>query len=256
MDEQEHFLHSSVAREEKCFSSQGGLPRGERCLCLTVPSEEERSRLDRFLSEHLRGEVVSREKIKRAIREGGCRIDGNPCTDTSFRLTAGQCVMLTFQIPSSSVTPEEGDLSILYQDDWLAIVNKPAGLTVHPAPSCPEGTLVHRLVAHFPSLRAQEGVRPGIVHRLDKDTSGLICIALTEEARLRLSAAFAEREIHKEYLALVQGQPAPSGIVDEPLGRDPKSKVKVAVVKNGRPARSEWRVLFRGPGYSLVAVRI
>ncbi|MEI3478794.1 MAG: RNA pseudouridine synthase [Bilophila sp.] len=111
---------------------------------------------------------------------------------------------------------------------------------------------MHRLVARFPSLRAQEGFRPGIVHRLDKDTSGLICVALTEEARLRLAEAFAERRIRKEYLALVRGVPPATGLVDAPLGRHPTVKVKVAVVKNGKEARSEWRVLHKGRQYALL----
>ena len=240
------------------MSQKGGriMEEQERRVTLTVPPEAGRIRLDRFLGEALRNEDVSREKVKRAIRDGGCRVDGDICLETSLRLGAGQYVELILRMPPSSVSPEAGDLSILYQDAYLAVVNKPAGLTVHPAPSCPEGTLVHRLVAHFPSLREQEGFRPGIVHRLDKDTSGLICVALTEEARLRLSGAFAAREVRKEYLALVQGDPPATGIVDEPLGRHPSIKVKVAVVKNGKPARSEWRVLHRGPGYALLAVRI
>lgn len=222
----------------------------------TLTVEEGRTRLDRFLGEALREQDVSREKIKRAIRDGGCLVDGSTCTDVSAKVGPGQRVELRMEAEPTSVQPEEGDLEILYQDEWIAVLNKPAGMTVHPAPSCPEGTLVHRLVARFPSLRAQEGFRPGIVHRLDKDTSGLICVALTEEARLRLSEAFAEREIRKEYLALVQGVPAPTGEVDAPLGRHPTVKVKVAVVKNGREARSAWRVLRKGRGYALLGVRI
>jgi len=215
-----------------------------------------RVRLDRFLGEALREQDVSREKVKRAIRDGGCLVDGAVCTDVSAKVGAGQSIELRMEAEPTSVQPEEGELEILYQDAWLAVLNKPAGMTVHPAPSCPDGTLVHRLVARFPSLRAQEGFRPGIVHRLDKDTSGLICVALTEEARMRLSEAFAAREIRKEYLALVQGVPAPAGTVDAPLGRHPTVKVKVAVAKNGKEARSEWRVLHKGQGYSLLGVRI
>lgn len=222
----------------------------------TFTVEEGRIRLDRFLGEALREQDVSREKVKRAIREGGCLVDGAPCSDASAKVRAGQCVVLRMESEPSRVEPEEGELTVLYQDGYLAVINKPAGLTVHPAPSCPEGTLVHRLVARFPSLRAQEGFRPGIVHRLDKDTSGLICVALTEEARLRLAEAFAERRIRKEYLALVRGVPQNAGLVDAPLGRHPTVKVKVAVVKNGKEARSEWRVLHKGREYALLAVRI
>ena len=222
----------------------------------TFTVEEGRIRLDRFLGEALREQDVSREKVKRAIREGGCLVDGALCSDAAAKVRAGQSVVLRMESEPSRVEPEEGELAVLYQDDFLAVINKPAGLTVHPAPSCPEGTLVHRLVARFPSLRAQEGFRPGIVHRLDKDTSGLICVALTEEARLRLAEAFAERRIRKEYLALVRGVPPAAGLVDAPLGRHPTVKVKVAVVKNGKEARSEWRVLHKGRQYALLGVRI
>lgn len=227
-----------------------------RVFSFVVPPNAGRVRLDRFLGERLRDQDVSREKVKRAIKEQDCFLDGDVCTDVSARVGAGQQITLRLRTEPTSVQAEEGDLDIVYQDDWIVVLNKPAGMTVHPAPSCPEGTLVHRLVAHFPTLRAQEGFRPGIVHRLDKDTSGLICVALTEEARLRLSEAFAAREVHKEYLALVHGVPAPVGMVDAPLGRHPTVKVKVAVVKNGKPALTDWRVLHAGAEYALLAVRI
>ena len=233
---------------------ENGMP--DRQLSLLVPLEADGVRLDRYLGEALRDSDVSREKLKRAIREGACVVAGVPCSDVKRRVHAGETVVVTLPAQETSVQPESGAIEIVWQDEHLVIVNKPAGLTVHPAPSCPEGTLVHRLVAHFPSLRAQEGFRPGIVHRLDKDTSGLLCVALTEEARMRLSTAFAEREIHKEYLALVRGEPRTEGEIDEPLGRHPTIKVKVAVVKNGKPARSAWRVLWPGRGWALTAVRI
>lgn len=227
-----------------------------RVFSFVVPANAGRVRLDRFLGETLRDQDVSREKVKRAIKEQGCSLDGEVCTDVSARIGTGQRIELRLRTEPTSVQAEEGDLDIVYQDDWIVVLNKPAGMTVHPAPSCPEGTLVHRLVAHFPTLRAQEGFRPGIVHRLDKDTSGLICVALTEEARLRLSEAFAAREVYKDYLALVHGVPAPTGTVEAPLGRHPTVKVKVAVVNTGKPALSDWRVLHVGPEYALVAVRI
>ena len=228
----------------------------ERVVELVVSPEISRLRLDRYLGEALREQDVSREKIKRAIRDGACLVDGTLCTDVKTAVSAGQRIFLHLAAVETSVQPEAGELEILWQDSQLVILNKPAGLTVHPAPSCPEGTLVHRLLAYFPELRAQEGFRPGIVHRLDKDTSGLLCIALTEEARLRLSAAFAAREVHKEYLALVRGDLTGQGEIDEPLGRHPSIKTRMAVVKNGKPARSAWRVLDGGVGWALTAIRI
>lgn len=171
-----------------------------------VPSEFE-GRLDLFLTRLLKEQSISREKIKKAIKNGKCLLSGKVCANPDEHLHSGEEIV--FQIPQSEtdLVPEEGNIEIIYKDEHLLVVNKPAGLTVHPAAGCTEGTLVHRLVAHFPELQKQGGLRPGIVHRLDKDTSGLLCIALTEKARLRLIALFASRQIHKEYLALILGVP-------------------------------------------------
>lgn len=181
--------------------------------CIFTVQDPDSIRLDRFLSKALSQEAVSREKIKRAIKNGLCCIEEAICRDPDRRLSPGDTIILHLPEVVTSVAPEYEDITVLYQDEHLLIVNKPAGLTVHPAPSCREGTLVHRLVAHFPSLREQEGFRPGIVHRLDKDTSGLLCVALTEEARLKLIEAFAAREVQKEYLALVAGVPCSGEIL-------------------------------------------
>ncbi|MDR3043925.1 MAG: dephospho-CoA kinase [Desulfovibrio sp.] len=245
-------------------------PQAEtRTHSFTVAPEHAGQRLDRFLGDVMaelrekdgHGDAVSREKVKRAIRDGAATVQGRPCTVPNTRVEPGQTVTLTLAVPAAKVTPEEGDLAVLYRDAAIAVLDKPAGLTVHPCPSCPEGTLVHRLVRHFPELAAQEGFRPGIVHRIDKDTSGLLLVALTEAVRLELSRAFAQREVHKEYLALVHGVPAPQGELDAPIGRHPLHKVKMAVVpenRGGKPARSAWRVLLADPDgrFALVAVRI
>lgn len=226
--------------------------------CFTVEATCPPLRLDRFLAQQMQGEDMSREKIKKAVQAGGCTVDGLVCRDPSRRLNAGETVRLCLPNPNRTVTPEQGELRVLYEDSHLAILDKPAGLTVHPCPSCPEGTLVHRLLARFPCLAAQGGERPGIVHRLDKDTSGLLVAALTETARLRLAEAFAARTVHKEYLALVHGVPASSGTMDVPLGRDPGSKIKMAPLVGGRPALSEWRVLYADDRsrFAVLAVRI
>lgn len=225
---------------------------------ITVSVQNRNERLDRFLGTALRETDLSRERIKRIIKEGGCQIDGKPCTSPNTRLSSGQTIVLTVENMPTSVTPEEGDIHCLYRDEHLLVLNKPAGLTVHPCPSCPEGTLVHRLVYHYAELRAQEGLRPGIVHRIDKDTSGLLLVALNERTRLALSESFAERTIHKEYLAIVHGVPPQQGEIDAPIGRHPSIKVRMAVTPNGKPARSAWRVLYADPAqqFSLVAVRI
>ncbi len=138
-------------------------------------------------------------------------------------------------------------MEICFHDQRLCVVNKPAGLTVHPCPSCPQGTLIQRLLTRFPDLASMEGARPGIVHRLDKETSGLLLVALDEETRLAMSQLFAQRAIHKEYFALVSGQCPEHGECREPLGRDPQSRIKMAILpehQGGKPAHSQWRRLW------------
>ncbi len=221
-------------------------------------------RLDRFLSEELRSEGVSREKIKTAIRNGSCMVEKEICLDVDRKVLPGENISLCLQASPSQVMPEQGDLDILYEDEHLLIVNKAPGLVVHPAPSCPEGTLVHRLLSRFPQLEIQGGFRPGIVHRIDKDTSGLLCIALTEEARLRMAEAFAARRVHKEYLALVFGVPGGDsgtnlyGVINLPIGRHPTKKTQMAVVDRGKPACTEWQIKHVGSRsrYSLLSVKI
>ncbi|MDE7064532.1 MAG: dephospho-CoA kinase [Desulfovibrionaceae bacterium] len=224
-----------------------------------VTESERNLRLDRFLSARLDG--VSREKVKRAILEGHARLDGRTADSPDTRLLPGQIGELTLSRPPSGVEAEDGELSLLWHDAHLAVLDKPAGLTVHPCPSCPEGTLVHRLVGRFPELARQSGLRPGIVHRLDKDTSGLLVAALTETARLALADAFAAHQIYKEYLALVRDVPPPEGAARDPIGRHPTQKIKMAVApenRGGRSAHSAWRVLHADPAgrFALLAVRI
>ena len=219
---------------------------------------ERGARLDVFAS---RAAGLSRARVKKAVQGGLCRVDGRVCTDADARLEEGRVVELCLPVAEGALTPEDGELAVLYRDESVAVVNKPAGLTVHPCPSCPEGTLVHRLLAHFPELARQEGFRPGIVHRLDKDTSGLLVAALTEAARLALTGAFAARAVHKTYLALTRVVPETEGTVNLPLGRHPTLKTRVAVVpesKGGKPALSSWRRLYADPAgrFALLAVTI
>jgi 23S rRNA pseudouridine1911/1915/1917 synthase len=236
---------------------------GKTLLDCMVSPQAAGERADRFIAAALAGDAISRGKIQRAISDGQLLIDNTVCTSPKTKLKSGQHIVFSMEAPAACVSPEEGELEVLYRDAHMLVINKPAGLTVHPAPSCPEGTLVHRLLHHFPELEAQEGFRPGIVHRIDKDTSGLLLIALTEQARLALSDAFAGRRIHKEYLALVKGIPeGDSGEIDAPVGRHPTHKTRMAVVRGGREALSTWRVLLADPhggggtGWALVAVRI
>lgn len=200
-------------------------------------------RLDSFLSEQTK---ISRSKIKKLIENGGASINGTLCTDASKKLTEGDSLVLTVPEEKNSLEGAQNDLTIYYRDQYLAVVEKKANLTVHPCPSCQEETLVHHLLYHFPSLAETGGERPGIVHRLDKDTSGLMLIALTEESRLKLTEMFSEREVQKTYLALVQGI-CPDGESRESIGRHPSVKTKmdlVPVSKGGREAHSEWQRIY------------
>lgn len=239
------------------FDEENLLPREER-QSFTVPDTVNKERLDAFLRS---ATGLSRSRIKKMVEQGDCLVDHQPCINPDTRLRPGQTVDFVLPRPAQVLEAEEGPLDILYRDEDIAVVNKPAGLTMHPCPSCPSGTLVHRLAAHFPCLKEQGGLRPGIVHRLDKDTSGLVLIALSEQARLRLAEAFAAREVHKTYLALTRGIPLQEGESQQPIGRHPTLKTRMAVVpveRGGREARTAWSTLYASPSgrFALLAVRL
>ena len=225
----------------------------------TTTAEDAGQRLDRVL--HQVASEMSRAALQKAVQAGHCQVDGLPETRVNAKMRAGQTITLRLPETTTTLQAEEGHLELLWQDEHMVVCNKPAGLTVHPCPSCPEQTLVQRLLGRFPQLGRIEGQRPGIVHRLDKDTSGILLVALTEQDRLVLSEAFAQREVHKEYLALVSGRPPAEGECREPIGRHPTAKVKMAVVpesRGGRAAHTEWKTLWTAPDrrFSLLAVRI
>ncbi|MGE4551987.1 MAG: dephospho-CoA kinase [Desulfovibrionaceae bacterium] len=218
-------------------------------------------RLDRFWARELAAEGVSRERVQAWIAEGRALVDGDPARKPGLRLAGGEVLELRADpAPAAELPPDPGDLAVVHADAALVVVDKPAGLTVHPAPGEPGPTLAHRLVHHFPDLAALDPERPGIVHRLDKGTSGLMAVARTEAARLKLAGDFATRRVRKVYLAVVHGRPEPvAGRIDAPIGRDPRSRTRMAVAaKGGRLARSDWRVLWTDPDgrLSLAAVRI
>ena len=216
-----------------------------------VAPAEDGERLDRILSRA--GAGLSRGAVQKAIRQGGVSVGGAVVTAPDFRPRAGQTIRLDLAEAASPLAPEAGELAIVHQDRDFIVCDKPAGLTVHPCPSCPEHTLVQRLLGRFPELSRLEGERPGIVHRLDKDTSGLMVVALTD--------AFSRREVRKEYLALVDGMAPEEGECREPVGRHPTLKTRMAVLpeaRGGKPAHTRWRRLWQAPdgNASLLAVRI
>ncbi len=227
-------------------------------------------RLDQYWARELEPRGVSRERVKEWILAGHASIGGRPCTKPGQRLEGYEALAFVTPALSSLGAPRAEDLplDILHRDEVLAVIHKPAGLTTHPAPSQPDATLVNRLLHHFPELAPEvsgmDGERPGIVHRLDKDTTGLMAVALTEGARLAISAAFAARAVSKTYLAIVHGRPKPGqwddgGDIDLPLGRHPSIRTKMAVLKKGgREARTTWKRLWtdRLGRASLLAVRL
>lgn len=225
---------------------------------LIITPADAGKRLDVVLKEAL--PELSRGAIQKAIRAGSCWDGAVQLRDPAARMRSGQ--VLGFEPPGqepASLEPAPTSANVIWQDGHLAVCSKPAGLTVHPCPSCGEETLAHRLLASFPEIAALGGERPGIVHRLDKDTSGLIIVALDEPARLKLMEEFGARRVSKEYLALVDGIAPETGVCAEPLGRHPSVKTKMAVVPEklgGRSARTEWRRLWHNDRISLLQARI
>ncbi|MCH8064038.1 MAG: RluA family pseudouridine synthase [Chloroflexi bacterium] len=219
-------------------------------------AERDGDRLDRFLDE--RCEDLSRSRLQRLISEGMVTLEGRP-TKAGVRLRKGQSVEVTVPEPvESRLEPQDIPVSVVYQDDDLAVVDKPAGLVVHPAPGHPDGTLVNALLAMCPDLQGIGGtVRPGIVHRLDKDTSGLMVVAKNERAHKHLSAQLKARKFKKLYTALVCGHLASGrAAIEADIGRDPGNRKRMAVVDSGKAATTHYEVIGYYEAYTLVEVRL
>lgn len=223
--------------------------------CFEVDEEHQGERLDVFLTARL--PVASRVRIRRGIDAGEARVAGT-VRKASFRLKPGQQVEFKLPPPlADGPAPEPIELAILYEDDAIAIVDKPPGMVVHPAKGHWSGTLASALVHHFGQLSEQGGpTRPGIVHRLDRDTSGVIIVAKTDQAHENLSEQFQARTVRKEYLALVAGCPdRDRDLIDHPIGDHPSQREKKALRADhttSRPAQTFYEVEQRFPGVSLV----
>ncbi|HKY79544.1 MAG TPA: RluA family pseudouridine synthase [Anaerolineales bacterium] len=214
-------------------------------------------RLDKFLAAAL--PQHSRARLQALIKAGRVRINGKPVQKSGHVLLGGESIHL--RVPTAEPTdlvPEHIPLDIVFENEEVLIVNKPAGLVVHPAAGHAHGTLVHAALAHAPQIEGVGGeLRPGLVHRLDKDTSGLIVLAKNERAQRFLQAQFQSREVRKTYLALVDGHPpTSSGRIEAPIGRDPRERKRMAVVPvtKGRAAVSEYRLIERFPNHALLEV--
>ena len=200
-------------------------------------------RLDQFLANQ--AIPLTRSRLHALIAEGNVTLNGS-AAKPSQKVRLGDLVRLTVPPPRElDLTPEAIPVEVVHQDSHIIVLNKPAGLSVHPGPGHPSGTLVNALLALCPDIQGIGGaVRPGIVHRLDKDTSGLMVVAKNETAHHRLSDQIKSREVTKGYLALAAGTlPVPEGVIDAPIARDPRNRKKMAVVDGGKPARTQYRVL-------------
>jgi 23S rRNA pseudouridine1911/1915/1917 synthase len=215
-------------------------------------------RLDHFLVECL--PEHSRNRLQQLIRQGNVTVDGDTITKSGFRLEGGERIDVI--IPATEpadLLPESIPLDVIYEDGDVLIVNKPAGMVVHPSPGHDRATLVNAALAHAPDIEGVGGIlRPGVVHRLDKDTSGLVVLAKNDKALRMVQRQFKERKVAKVYLALVDGAPpTPTGRVDAHVGRDPRHRKRMAVVpeSRGREARTLYRTLERFEKHTLIELK-
>ena len=221
-----------------------------------IPLEAAGMRLDRFLADHL---GLPRNQIQQWIRADRVFIDGRPAKG-SHHLSVGETLEWDPLVrdTGAEMTPEPGDLRVVHEEDSFVVLDKPAGLTVHPGAGRSAGTLAHRLLAHYPEMATVGGPgRPGIVHHLDKDTSGIMVVARTPAAYQKLSTAFAKRHIDKRYLAIVNGRPKPAeGSITKPIARHPQRRKEMAVVLRGRSATTGYRVLENAEGISVLEIHL
>jgi 23S rRNA pseudouridine1911/1915/1917 synthase len=218
-------------------------------------ADQSGERLDVFIARSLPG--LTRSRVKKLIEDGHVTVAGERAK-ASLRLEPGQRVAV--DVPAArdpSAEAEAIPLDILYEDSDLLVINKPPGMTVHPSPGHESHTLVNAILAHCDDLSGIGGVlRPGIVHRLDRDTSGVILVAKNDAAHNGLARQLKERLVEKTYLALVEGTPKPAeGVIDAPIARDPKNRQRMAIVEGGRDSVTAYRVVERFPGYALVEAR-
>ncbi|MBC7074816.1 MAG: RluA family pseudouridine synthase [Syntrophomonadaceae bacterium] len=223
---------------------------------LLVGEEMEGERLDAFITVNI--ERLSRSMVKNLIGENKVLVNGE-ARRASYRVKEGEEVIVEVpEVKEVNIRPEKIPLEIIYQDEDLAVVNKPKGMVVHPAHGNWSGTLVNALLYHIKDLSGINGeLRPGIVHRLDKDTSGVMVVAKNDAAHRRLAEQIKDHTINREYIALVHGIIKEGlGTIEAPVGRSKADRKKMAVTAGGKPAVSEYRVIERFDNYTLVKVRL
>ena len=221
-------------------------------LRATIPAEAAGRRLDQVLAELFPD--FSRSRLQQWMKTGEILLDGE-CVAPRYRVFGGEAVEIGAELTAADeVQAQPMALDIRYQDEHLLVINKPAGLVVHPAAGNPDGTLQNALLYFDPSLAALP--RAGIVHRLDKDTSGLMVVARTLAAHRSLVEQLQARSVHREYQALVQGVLTAGGSVDAPIGRHPRDRLRMAVTASGKPALTHYRVLERFANHTFVLARL
>ncbi len=241
---------------QKAMRGRGDLLLEPETYFFEVPPGDEGNRLDLYLSRQV--PFLSRNQIQRLIEKGKVLVNSKK-SRSSYRVRGGDFIEMEVPPPEEIILkPQHLPLDIVYEDKDLLVINKPQGLVVHPAPGHYEGTLVNALLYHCPDLTGIGGyLRPGIVHRLDKDTSGLLVVSKNELAHKSLTEQLKNRTLKRKYLALVHGEVMEDkGVIDAPLGRDPRNRKKFAVVPDGKPARSYYRVLEKFPGFTLLEVEL
>ena len=219
-------------------------------------AEDAGKRLDVFLTERTE---LTRSRLGALIKEGRCLAGGKAETKAGFKISSGQEILL--EIPDAApahIEAQDIDLRILYQDADVAVVYKPSGMVVHPAAGNPDGTLVNALLRHLDQLSGIGGeIRPGIVHRIDKDTSGLLLVAKNDKSHVSLSEQIRAHTVQRAYRAIVQGGfRVDSGTVDAPIGRHPSDRKRMAIVPDGREAVTNWQVLEPLRGATLLECRL
>lgn len=232
---------------------------------LSVSAEHVGARLDAYLTEHI---SWSRSRLRRLIDDEDVLVNGSPAKP-SYKVREGDEIDVELtEVPAAQFEPEDIPLDIVFEDDYLAVINKPAGLVVHPGAGVQSGTLANAIAHHFKfqipnsKLGSESGIwnlesRIGIVHRLDKDTSGLIVVAKTDEAHEALSEQFHDRKVEKHYVALVHGHlDQPSGRIEAPIARNKHNRLRMKVATSGRSALSLWKVRQRFDKFTLLDVEI
>ncbi len=224
-------------------------------LSLTASEADEGMRLDAYLAAHIEG--WSRARLQRLIESGDVLVNARQAK-ASYKVSPGDEIEIELIASTTcDFVPENIPLNIVFEDDDLVVIDKPAGLVVHPAAGVTSGTLANALAYHFQRLPNSQSIRPGIVHRLDKDTSGLLVAAKTESSHQNLSDQFRAREVFKSYLALVYGVvKQESGRIEQPIARDPRNRTRMAIVAGGRGALSLFKVKRSFDAFTLLDVEL